>query len=218
MPTCSRAYRSYRCGQYTVGQVGYILYQPPWHGTYPCDTHLPHHTLFVTYPWLLHSRAVPQKSPPRRGGTRSLHIPLRKTWMVQPGVQRHRLGCVLHGSVHLLKLVHDKLPMRKQVGRHRGWIKPECYYCAMPDTLDHLQKSHCNPASIQFRDDIKRSVREYMIKHQCPTKFTQQFLSVLEWWLTSTNTGYSSTTATWISQEAIGWRLLTQGFLTRQWH
>jgi len=121
-------------------------------------------------------------------------------------------------EVHLLKLVHDKLPTRKTVGRHQEWIKSECHYCTMHDTIDHLQQGTCNPASIRFRDDIRKTVGEYLTRRQCPSAFTQQFTSALEGWLTSKPSSATATSATSVGQAAVGWRLLTRGFLTRQWH
>ena len=124
-------------------------------------------------------------------------------------------------EVHLLNLVHDKLPTRKHVGRLQEWTKSDCYYCAAQDTLDHLQLGQCNPASITYREDIRKSVREYLLKRHCPLEFTRQFCSALEWWLTSSmsdDTATSCTTDLWANQHAVGWRLFTRGFLTRQWH
>ena len=87
--------------------------------------------------------------------------------------------------------------------------------------MDHLQQGQCNPASITYRDDIRKSVRDYLTKHQCPAEFTRQFRDALEWWLTSTmpvETGVQGSTDLWEHQNAVGWRLFTRGFLTRQWH
>ena len=121
-------------------------------------------------------------------------------------------------EVHLLKLIHDKLPLRKQVGRHQTWTQAQCHYCETHDTFDHLQCGQCNPASIRFRDDIRKSVWEYLTHRQCPTTFTRQFMVALEHWLSSALPPPDGTSAQWDGQAAVGWRLLTRGFLTRQWH
>ena len=43
-------------------------------------------------------------------------------------------------------------------------------------------------------------------------------MGALERWLTSATSRVISPPETWVGQEAVGWRLLTRGFLTRQWH
>jgi hypothetical protein len=118
-------------------------------------------------------------------------------------------------EVHLLKLVHDKLPMRKQVSQHQEWTKAECYYCAAPNTMDHLQRATCNPASVKFQTDIRKSVHRYMLHRSCPHKFVDQFLSALDHWTTMGAMESRMHHATMRGQSAIGWRLLTRGFLTR---
>jgi hypothetical protein len=86
-------------------------------------------------------------------------------------------------EVHLLKLVHDKLPLRKQVSRHQPWTSTQCHYCANHDTMDHLQTGICNPVSVGFRSDIYKKNRLYLQKRQCPPEFEKRFRSTLMGWL-----------------------------------
>ena len=114
-------------------------------------------------------------------------------------------------EVHLLKLVHHKLPMRKQVSQHQEWTKAECYYCAEPDTMDHLQRA-------KFRTNIRKSVHRYMLHRCCSPEFVSQFLCELDHWTTKGALESGMHNDAMKGQSAIGWRLLTRGFLTRRWH
>ena len=122
-------------------------------------------------------------------------------------------------EVHLLKLVHDKLPMRYKVSQHQKWTKAECYYCSHPDTIDHLQRGTCNPASAKFRADIREEATQSYMQHQrCPNQFISIFLRALDHWTNADDLDTALLSDTTHRQSAIGWRLFTRGFLTRQWH
>jgi hypothetical protein len=119
-------------------------------------------------------------------------------------------------EVHLLKLVHDKLPLRRQVSRHQEWMPAACHYCSAPDAMDHLQTGVCNPTSSKFQVEIRASVRKYLTHRQCPKVFITRFMKMIDSWLCPTlGTQPNDTAAN--SQATIGLRLLTRGFLTCQW-
>jgi hypothetical protein len=88
----------------------------------------------------------------------------------------------LSTEVHLLKLVHDKLPMQQQVARYQEWTNPTCHYCSAPDTMDHFQLSVCNPASIKFREEIIQSLRTYL-QNRTSEMFTPVFVGMVDQWL-----------------------------------
>jgi len=128
-----------------------------------------------------------------------------------------RRSAWLHGhsstEVHLLvlKLVHDKLPVRHQVSRHQSWTPDRCHYCSSPpDTMDHLQTGICNPASPKFRTTLCKSIQQYLSGRQCPSSFTNRFLIDPQ---NSTQTTHTTPP----EQITIGLHLITQGFLTQRW-
>jgi len=82
-------------------------------------------------------------------------------------------------EVHLLKLVHDKLPMRRLVSRHQPWTNDRCHYCSAHDTMDHLQTGICNPVSPKFRRTLLKSIRHYLSGRNCPLEFTHRFLDTV---------------------------------------
>jgi hypothetical protein len=86
-------------------------------------------------------------------------------------------------EVHFLKLVHDKLPLCRQVSQHQDWTQSECYYCSMPDTMDHLQQGKCNPASFRYRIDLQALVQQYLKQRWCPEVLVDMFSSALETWV-----------------------------------
>ena len=86
-------------------------------------------------------------------------------------------------EVHLLKLVHDKLPFCHQVSRHQKWTTSECHYCSNQDTMDHLQCGACNPASFRFCIDLFESLREYLTRRHCSKLFEDMFLTGLAHWV-----------------------------------
>ncbi len=120
-------------------------------------------------------------------------------------------------EVHLLKLVHDKLPMRRHVSRHQVWTSARCHYCSSDDTMDHLQTGICNPVSIKFRTSIHQSVQQYLSRRQCPPSFKTLFLNTLQHCLDPSHPMSSAVHPATTDQGKIGLRLLTRGFLTRRW-
>ena len=119
-------------------------------------------------------------------------------------------------EVHLLKLVHDKLPLRRQVSRHQSWTNAQCHYCSSYDTMDHLQTSICNPMSPKFRSMICKSVQHYLSRRQCPQTFSQRFMNTLQSWIDPLHPMVNSDQHP-PEQVTIGLRLITRGFLSQSW-
>ncbi len=117
-------------------------------------------------------------------------------------------------EVHLLKLVHDKLPMRRLVSRHQPWTNDRCHYCSAHDTMDHLQTGICNPVSPKFRRTLLKSIRHYLSGRNCPLEFTHRFLDTVTTWL---DPPHHSLHPQHPEQNTIGLRLITRGFLSQQW-
>jgi hypothetical protein len=119
-------------------------------------------------------------------------------------------------EVHLLKLVHDKLPLHRQVYRHQAWTSEQCNYCSSQDTMDHLQTSICSPVLAAFRGDICKKVRQYLQKRQSPKEIERRFLLTLQTWFDPVQASIPHNSPP-REQLNIGLRLLTQGFLARHW-
>ena len=119
-------------------------------------------------------------------------------------------------EVHLLKLVHDKLPLRRHVSRHQCWTSDQCHYCSELDTMDHLQTAICNTVSIEFRATIRTSIKKYLSRRQCPPAFITRFLSTVQSWFDPAYPA-SSPTSPLPEQTMIGLRLMTRGFLSLRW-
>jgi hypothetical protein len=126
-------------------------------------------------------------------------------------------------EIQLLKIVHDHLPTRAHLAKFQSWTDPQCHHCLYPDTMDHLQRSDCNNCSSTFRVSLKDSITAYFDRHQTPLRFQSIFLEALNAWLLQDKD--EPTTSTWTkqqhpvkdSQNAIGLRLITRGFLSTQW-
>jgi hypothetical protein len=78
--------------------------------------------------------------------------------------------------------------------------------------MDHLQRSHCNPASAMFRISICDKVTEYITTRAYPEAFGEAFIAALQYWLYD-----KPPTAVFNAQQSIRWRLLTRGFLVIEW-
>jgi hypothetical protein len=137
------------------------------------------------------------------------NLTLRHQW------DPHVIDIIDWTEVHLLKLVHDKLPLRRQVSRHQPWTSKHCHYCSADNTMDHLQTSLCNPVSVTFRSEICKKVQTYLIQRSCPSSFTLRFISTLQTWLDLKHPQPSSIIPP--EQITIGIQLLTRGLLTRRW-
>jgi len=120
-------------------------------------------------------------------------------------------------EVHLLKLVHDKLPFRGHTSKFQPWVPSHCHYCQHPDNMDHLQCTDCNPVSGKFRNDIKQTMRLYLESRKCSRHFTSLFTHALDCWFLGNVSVTLVTTEIYSRQADIGWRLFTRGFLTKQW-
>ena len=130
-----------------------------------------------------------------------------------------------HSSeVQLLKLVHNLLPTREHVSKFQPWTVPQCHHCIEIDTLDHLQRSKCNPVSLQYPTDIHEAICTYFDRHNTPASFRTTFLHSLESWLQSSESvdtqspEWNGSVALQRDQQAIGWRLLTREMLSKHWH
>jgi hypothetical protein len=126
-------------------------------------------------------------------------------------------------DVHLLKLVHDKLPTRAHVARFQPWTQPNCHYCSSADTFDYLMRGECNSISTAFRDNLLHSVESYFNRNSTPRVFQVAFFGALLGWLHSAPdhdfplSGWSGPSSLFESQHTIDWRLLLRGFLSLQW-
>ena len=85
-------------------------------------------------------------------------------------------------EVHLLKLVHDKLPFRSHTSRFQPWIPAHCHYCDHPDTMDHLQCTTCNPILEKFRHTLRETIQIYLDSRRCPRLFSTLFLQAINYW------------------------------------
>lgn len=122
-------------------------------------------------------------------------------------------------DVHLLKLVHDLLPTRQHKARFQPWLSASCLHCNMPETLTHLQLSHCNPVSQQFRTDLLSAIRQYFQRNHTPDDFQAVFIGAISEWL-EPDAFYEAPAERQrllSSQSSIGWHLLTRGFLSFRW-
>jgi hypothetical protein len=131
-------------------------------------------------------------------------------------------------DVQLLKLVHNQLPTRHHLSKFQPWVNPKCHHCDDPETFDHLQQSACNQVSQRYYSDISNSLNEYFDKHDTPRDFRVSFLHGLEQWLQHSSEDapvdcdhepypWRGTPKLLRSQQEIGWRLLTRGFLSVHW-
>ena len=126
-------------------------------------------------------------------------------------------------EVHLLKLVHDQLPTRSHLSKFQLWTAPQCHHCHELDTLDHLQRSSCNPILSGYAKDIHNAVKAYFLKHCTPAAFQATFLLCLTTWIAGKD-DVSTESPNWFGspalhqeQQDIGWWLLCRGMLTYQW-
>ncbi len=126
-------------------------------------------------------------------------------------------------EVHLLKLVHDQLPTRAHLSKFQPWTVPKCHHCDALDTIDHLQRTTCNPISARYPADVCHAVIAYFHKHQTPQAFCTTFLFCLRRWLHGedeidiTAESWHGSPALHRQQQAIGWRLIPRGMLSTQW-
>jgi hypothetical protein len=129
-----------------------------------------------------------------------------------------------HSSeVHLLKLVHDMLPTRSHLPKFQPWTVPQCHYCEERDTIDHLQRTACNPVSARYTIDLHDAVTQYFDRHNTPQAFQITFLHCLLSWISgsddidTTAPEWKGSPALHCDQKAIGWRLLPRGMLSTHW-
>jgi hypothetical protein len=123
-------------------------------------------------------------------------------------------------DVHLLKLVHDKLPTNYVKARYQSWTSPTCHFCIHPETFDHLCVGQCNPRSIAFREQLKIKIDDYFETTNTPATFRVSFQAALDIWLGQRNISDQE----WIGpqdlfqeQNTIGWKQMFRGFLSNKW-
>jgi cytochrome c553 len=119
-------------------------------------------------------------------------------------------------DVHLLKLVHDKLPTKYHKAKFQPWVTRTCAYCHQVETFDHLMQCS-NTLSATFRQYLDQAINEYGERRSVPQEFTRAYLDGLQQWLQ----GHQPTVAhprIDQAQSAIGWRLFIRGFLSTEWH
>ena len=118
-------------------------------------------------------------------------------------------------DVHLLKLVHDKLPTNSHKAKFQPWVTGQCSHCSQRETFDHLMQC-TNPMSHDFRLRVLKAIREFGYRRAVPTEFLNTYLEGIEQWLhghTPTMIHHRLDRA----QSAIGWRLFIRGYLSMEW-
>lgn len=124
-------------------------------------------------------------------------------------------------DIHLLKLVHDKLPTNLQKSRYFPWVSSKCHFCEEPETFEHLCTSTCNQRSIEFRNKLLQELNEFFLTTNTPAPFCDAYLDAIRLWL------FQNTTRPWAlqrgpkslfrRQKAIGWSQMSRGFLSKAW-
>lgn len=122
--------------------------------------------------------------------------------------------------IHLMKLVHDKLPTNMTKSRYHPFTAAHCHFCPAPETFNHLCTSTCNIRSLEFRNQILQELND-ILSDKTPRQFAKTFLSALHNWLDgSTHQG----TTSWdgpdqlrLQQERIGWQQMFKGYFTKSW-
>jgi hypothetical protein len=116
------------------------------------------------------------------------------------------------------------LPTRYHLSRFQPWTIPQCHHCTEVDTLDHLQRSSCNPVSSKYPATISAAITEYIEKHRTPENFQATFLLCInKTWLggkediNTTSPDWFGSPALHHGQQTIGWRLMSCGMLSTQW-
>jgi hypothetical protein len=122
---------------------------------------------------------------------------------------------------HLLKLVYDLLPTRKQKSYASAWVPATCRYCDQPETFEHLLKCD-NPHSPSFRTKLSNAVLHHCNRFHSPRSFTTAILQAIRDWLDAKpvlrtiitpNSMHSAIAA----QDKIGWFPLIKGYLSQAW-
>jgi hypothetical protein len=118
-------------------------------------------------------------------------------------------------DVHLLKLVHDKLPTNSHKAKFQPWVAGHCSYCSQRETFDHLMQCH-HALPADFRQRVTTAVRAFGERRQIPEDFITAYLDGLQQWLQGHEPVLSHPGLD-TAQSAIGWRLLPRGFLSSAW-
>jgi hypothetical protein len=118
-------------------------------------------------------------------------------------------------KVHLLKLVHNILPTRSHTSRFQpSWTNPSCHHCTERDTIDHLQQS-TTPFHLDMHSTSKKLWTHISRKHK-PHGSSGRCSSTVS--VSGSRSAHlHGSKNLHISQSAIGWRLMTRGFLSLQW-
>ena len=124
--------------------------------------------------------------------------------------------------MHLLKLVHDKLPTNYNKAKYQPWISPVCHFCNQLETFNHLCLSNCNDRSITFRKTFTEKLKHYFRQTNAPTEFQTLFLDAVHKWYNGTEPHHTTNdrdakTPTSLRQSQIGWNQMFKGFFTKAW-
>lgn len=122
-------------------------------------------------------------------------------------------------QTQLLKLVHDKLPTRYELGKVHPHQDSNCCYCNVKETFTHLIRC-TNPLAQDFRQDFLETIESYLQRHDAPTAFRQTFLLSIQYWLeppSDTATQPHVSITCFRAQNKIGWALFPRGFWSKEW-
>lgn len=123
-------------------------------------------------------------------------------------------------AIHLMKLVHDKLPTNLAKSRYSNHSSAQCHFCPHPDTFNHLCTSTCNERSLSFRHHLIQEMTEFLHENT-PKAFSVTFLNALHIWLDS---NVRASPHPWEGppglkhkQHTIGWTQMFRGYFTKEW-
>jgi hypothetical protein len=114
------------------------------------------------------------------------------------------------------------------LAKFQPWTAPNVYHCLHADTIDHLQRTNCNKTLVEFRISLKDSINTFFERHKTPQRFRLALNAAIDDALSNDKgdeDNYDHQQGTpWPcpkrlqrSQEEIGLRLITRGFLSIFW-
>ena len=124
--------------------------------------------------------------------------------------------------IHITKLVHDILPTNKQVHRQNR-LQQRCPTCDTAEVEDRDHVMRCsNLDRDKWRAEMKAKMEETLHQLQTDPGLTRIFMEGVHKWLQGAETlqvdQYPQKFRTLITQQnAIGWRQLFNGRLSREW-
>jgi hypothetical protein len=119
----------------------------------------------------------------------------------------------------LMKLVHEKLPTRREQAKHDQTRETKCHYCESPETFTHLLRCE-NSISQTFRDALLDQLHDYVVLKQPPVQFQHALFTSLQYWLNPPSGDQHITPPNMkclIDQQNIGWHLFPKGLLANSW-